>query len=152
MAEDLSFYKNILLNFSKESPDIRSYSPVVLAYMGDAVLETVIRTVLVSRYTNKVSDINKKCSSIVKATTQARIVRLLLDEEVLTEEEKSIYRRGRNANTFTSAKNAGISEYKMSTGFEAVLGYLYLSERTDRLLYIVKTGLELLNGQGEPLL
>lgn len=145
MAENLSFYNKIREGFRLESADIRSYSPIVLAYIGDAVLELVIRTITINEHHNRISNINKICSDYVKATTQAKIARYLLDNECLSDTERSVYKRGRNANSLTSAKNASLSEYKMSTGFEALLGYLYLTDDTDRIMELIKLGMECIN-------
>lgn len=138
MAENISLYEKIEKDFVLHEIDTRSYSPIVLAYMGDAVLEIFIRTLLVNMYSNKVSNINSKCAYYVKATTQSRVVRCFLDDDIFTEEEKAVYRRGRNANSASVAKNARLSEYKMSTGFEAVLGDLYLNKNETRLIEIIR--------------
>lgn len=149
MAENLSFYDLIKNEFELNEIDIRNYSPIVLAYMGDVVLEIVIRTILVSRYSNKVSNINAKCSFYVKAKTQSRIARIFLDNDIFTEEEKAVYRRGRNANSGTTAKNASLSEYKMSTGFESVLGYLYLNNENDRIIKLVHKYVDIVDSKKE---
>lgn len=145
MAENLSFYDKIKREFHLNETDTRQYSPIVLAYIGDSVLELIVRTVVTNKYHTKVSKINHICSDLVKATAQAKMIRYLLDNDCLSLEEKSVYKRGRNANSLTKAKNAGISEYKMSTGFEALLGFLYLNNKVDRILHLVKVGIESIN-------
>ena len=82
---------------------------------------------------------HKKSSNLVKAETQANIIKAIMDD--LSEEELGYYKRGRNAKSYTSAKNASISDYRMATGFEALIGYLYLTGQTDRMTEIVKLGL-----------
>lgn len=149
MAENLSFYDLIKNKFKLSEIDTRNYSPIVLAYVGDVVLEIVIRTILVSKYSNKVSNINSKCSFYVKAKTQSKAARVFLDEDLFMEEEKAVYRRGRNANSGTTAKNASVSEYKMSTGFESVLGYLYLNNKNDRIVELLHKYVEIIDSKKE---
>lgn len=117
-----------------------SYSPLVLAYIGDAVYELVIRTKVISRGSMQVSKMHKKSASLVKAETQANLIKLL--EEDLTPEEKSVYKRGRNAKAVTVAKHATMIDYRMATGFEALVGYLYVTEQLDRMMELLSKGLE----------
>ena len=141
MAADLNEFIND--KFGIESKDIRTYSPLTLAYIGDAVFDLVIRSVLVNKGNTAVNNLHKKASAIVKAPTQAAIVAAIMDD--LTEEERDIYRRGRNAKPHTKAKNASTMEYMEATGFEAVLGFLYLAGDMDRALWLVRLGCERLN-------
>lgn len=120
--------------------DIRTYSPLVLAYIGDAVYELLIRTRVISRGSMQVSKMHKKSASLVKAETQANLIKILSEE--LTEEELAVYKRGRNAKSVTTAKHATMIDYRMATGFEALVGYLYLTDQTERLLALVHDGLE----------
>lgn len=119
--------------------DIRTYSPLVLAYIGDAVYEVIIRTKIVSKGNAPVNKLHNQSSQLVKAQTQAAIMKAI--EHILTEEELKIYKRGRNAKSTTSAKNATVGEYRIATGFEALIGYLYLQEEYVRIIDIVKKGL-----------
>lgn len=137
-----TFLKKILETFSKKELDPKSYSSLALAYIGDGVYDLIIRTVIVEQGNNKVNLMHKQTSAVVKAETQARQMRLL--EKYLTEEELKVYKRGRNAKSPTSAKNASIVDYRIATGFEALLGYLYLDNQTDRLLELVKLGWDLM--------
>ena len=137
MGESLSFFKEA---FQLKEVDAGMYSPLVLAYVGDAVYEIMIRTKVVNGGNVQVNKLHKMSASLVKAETQAKIV-LALQEE-LTEEEISVYKRGRNAKSFSMAKNASMKDYRMATGFEALVGYLYLTERLDRLAELVSHGLE----------
>ncbi len=141
MAADLNEFIND--RFGIESKDIRTYSPLTLAYIGDAVFDLVIRSVLVNKGNTAVNNLHKKTSAIVKAPTQADIAAAIMDD--LTEEEKDIYRRGRNSKPHTKAKNASTMEYLEATGFEAVLGFLYLTGDMERALLLVKTGCERLD-------
>lgn len=119
--------------------DIRSYSPLTLAFLGDCVFEIIIRTVIVERGNRPPHRLHKDKANIVNAATQARMIEVL--EEELTEEEGNVYHRGRNAKSYTSAKNASITDYRKATGLEALCGYLYLQGRMDRVLELVKNGL-----------
>ena len=120
--------------------DISQMSPLVWAYMGDAVYEKFIREHVIRQGLCKNGLLHKKSIKYVSAKAQAKIVKSL--EEFLTDEEKDIVRRGRNANPHSTAKNADIIEYKYATGFEALMGYLYLDHQMERILELVKYGLE----------
>ena len=126
--------QNVLPDF-----DAKQYSPLTLAYIGDAVYELIIRTMLVRQANEAVNKLHRKASSLVKAQKQSEMVAVL--EPYFTEEEQHIYHRGRNAKSYTHAKNAGIQEYRRATGFEAVCGYLYLKGDTARLTELVRLGL-----------
>lgn len=128
--------------FEINDVDIRTYSPLALAYIGDGVFDIVIRTAVVGKGNTKASMLHKKTSSIVKAHTQALMIEALMP--YLTEEEESIYRRGRNAKSPTMAKNATMSDYRKATGLEALVGYLYLTDDFERVVELTKLGLELL--------
>lgn len=137
MEESLSFFKE---TFRLKDVDAGMYSPLVLAYIGDAVYEIMIRTKVVNGGSVQVNKLHKRSAYLVKAETQAKIVMAL--EEELTEEEHAVYKRGRNAKSYTMAKNASMRDYRMATGFEALIGYLYLSEQNHRLVELVSHGLE----------
>ena len=118
-------------------------SPLVLAYLGDTVYESYIREHLIRQNINrKVNNLHKLAIQYSKAKAQATIIHELEDE--LTEEELKIFKRGRNQKSHTAPKNADIIDYKYATGFEALIGYLYLSEDKERLEYIVKKGIEII--------
>ena len=128
------------LNAFKEALHLKhveagEYSPLALAYIGDAVYELAIRTLVMNRGNMQVNKMHKKTANLVKADAQARLY-LLLEEE-LTDAEKAAYRRGRNAKSFTMPKHATMKDYRMATGFEALMGYLYLSGRTGRMVDLV---------------
>ncbi len=116
--------------------DIKSYSPLTLAFIGDSIFDLVIRTSVVESGNAPVNKLHKRCSVLVQASAQADLYHLIKDQ--LTEEESAIFKRGRNAKSFTSAKNAGVVEYRTATGLEALMGYLYLTDQMDRLLELVK--------------
>ena len=125
--------------FHLEDQDLRSYSPLTLAYIGDGVYELVIRTILVKKGNCPVNRLHKKASSLVKAGAQSAIMEVI--EEKLTPEELSVYRRGRNAHSPTMAKHATMSDYRRATGFEALMGYLYLKEDYTRMLTLIRMGI-----------
>ena len=125
--------------------DIRTYSPLALAYIGDCVFDMIIRHIVVSKGNMAVSKYHQKVSGIVNARTQAVMIAGL--EPELSEEEQNIYKRGRNSKPATSAKNASIKEYKMATGMEALLGYLYLTDQHERLIELVKRSMEIWEGK-----
>lgn len=123
--------------------DIRTYSPLALAYIGDGIFDLVIRSIVVGKGNTKTSQLHYRTSHIVKAKTQAEMMKVL--EEILTPEEADIYRRGRNAKSPTMAKNATMSDYRNATGFEALMGYLYLKDEFPRIVELVKYAIEKLN-------
>ena len=120
--------------------DIRTYSPLTLAYVGDGSEDRVIRSVGGGHGSGGAGELHKRTSQIVKAHTQAEMMEVLLP--LLTEEEADIYRRGRNAKSPTMAKNATMSDYRKATGFEALMGWLYLQDEFERLVELVKTGVD----------
>ena len=130
----------ILECFEIPRQDIRTYSPLTLAYIGDGIYDLVIRSLVVGRGNTSANRLHKKTSSLVKAKAQSDMIEALLPE--LTAEEEAVYRRGRNAKSPTMAKNASMSDYRRATGFEALMGYLYLQEDLGRLVELVKLGLE----------
>lgn len=128
--------------FNIKKQDIRTYSPLTLAYIGDGVFDLIIRTVVVDKGNTSPNELHRHTSSIVKAHTQALMAEALMEE--LTEEEHDVYRRGRNAKSFTTAKNATVADYRKATGFETLMGYLYLEDRFDRAVYLSRRALDLL--------
>lgn len=139
MEESLSLAQKIRERFALKEVDIRTYSPLALAYIGDAVYELVIRTYVVEEGNRQVNRMHKESTTYVKAGAQARLIERL--ESRLTEEELAVYKRGRNAKSYTSAKNATIQDYRMATGFEALIGYLYLTDQWERILELLQEGL-----------
>jgi len=119
--------------------DVRTYSPLVLAYIGDAVYETIVRTIVVARGNISTNHMNNITRGYVKAESQAMMAEYLAER--LTEEEESVYRRGRNAKSATVAKNASVADYRKATGFEALVGHLYLMGEDERLLDLVQDAL-----------
>lgn len=142
-AEDWSVDRYIRECFSVEDTDIRTYSPLTLAYIGDAVFELIIRTVVVGKGNTKPNRLHGCTSQIVRAQTQAKLMDEL--EPLLTEEEKAVYRRGHNARSHSTAKNASPGDYHKATGFEALIGYLYLTDRLARAVALTRQATERLH-------
>ena len=135
--------------FPGKKQDIRPYSPLTLAYIGDGVYDLIIRTMVVEQANRPANQLHRFTTKYVSANAQSKIVQMLRDS--FTEEEESIFRRGKNAKPHTMAKNATPAEYMRATGFEAVLGYLYLTGRMERVLELVKLSVALLEGKTEEL-
>lgn len=139
LPEFSGFFKDTL---RLKEVDIKSYSPLALAYIGDAVYEVIIRTKVMNHGSTQVNHMHKKSARLVNAKAQADMVRKLLEEEELTPEEVAVYKRGRNAKSATTAKHATMVDYRTATGFEALCGYLYLNGSFTRLTTLVGKGLE----------
>ncbi len=118
---------------------IGHYSPLTLAYIGDSIYDMIIRTLLVGRANAPVKKLHRKASGIVNAEAQANL--LLMIKKDLTEEELRIFKRGKNAKPASAAKNAKLHDYKTATGFETLVGFLYLTGHMDRVLELTKMGL-----------
>ena len=131
--------------FGLSPRDLRTYSPLTLAFLGDAVYELAVRTVIVARGSQPPKELHRASSRLVKAESQSRMAELLQVE--LTEEEQAVYRRGRNAHPATTARHATTGDYRRATGFEALMGYLYLAGREERMLELIRKGLEALESK-----
>lgn len=138
MSDILNLIKE---TFDCQGQDIRTYSPLTLAYIGDGIYDLVIRTVVVEQANRPANELHRITTGYVKAGIQARMIVALKDE--LTEDEAEVFRRGRNAKPNTMAKNASRADYHKATGFEAVMGYLYLTGQSARMLELIKRGMEL---------
>ena len=126
--------------FQMEEVDIREYSPLTLAYIGDFVYDLVIKSLVINAGNNQVNKLHQETSRLVQASTQSLMMRTM--QEYLSEEEHAVYKRGRNAKSVSPAKNQSITDYRRATGFEALLGYLYLKKDYKRMLDLVKIGLD----------
>ncbi len=140
MEKDLAVFRLIRERFGEPDVDIRTYSPLTLAYIGDGIYDLVIRSIIVGKGNTKASQLHQHTSHLVKAHSQSAMMEYILP--VLSEEEEAVYKRGRNAKSPTMAKNATMSDYRRATGFEALMGYLYLSDRFERMLDLAAIGLE----------
>ena len=137
--ENTSIIQQIKQQLNLPDTDLKSYSPLTLAFIGDGVYDLVIRTMIVEKGNAPVNKLHKQVSNLVKAPAQMELFHRI--EVMLSEEELAIYKRGRNAKSFTSAKNASITEYRIATGLEALIGYLYLDNRFGRVLELIDAGL-----------
>ena len=140
MEKSLILKEKFLNEFGLEEQDLRTYSPLTFAYIGDAIFELVVRTVLVERKNTQAEKLHKAATKIVKAETQALMIEAIKEE--LTEEELAVYKLGRKAKAVTRAKNATMSEYRRATGFEALMGYLYLKGDIVRMIELIHLGVE----------
>ena len=129
--------------FGVPDVDVRTYSPLTLAYIGDGIYDLIIRSLVVAKGNTRASELHKRTSQIVKAKTQAEMIEAIMP--MLTEEEADIYKRGRNAKSPTMAKNATMADYRKATGFEALMGYLYVKDEFPRLVELVKAGIDAMN-------
>ncbi|MBR4758943.1 MAG: ribonuclease III [Lachnospiraceae bacterium] len=125
--------------FDLPQQDVKSYSPLTLAFLGDNVYDLVVRTVLLQQANRAVNTLNKKKSAVACAEFQAKMADRIMP--LLSEEEISVYRRGRNAKSYTTPKHAKIGDYRKATGLEALMGYLYLQGNFERALQLMEIGL-----------
>lgn len=139
MEESIGLLQEIKEVFGCGDKDVRAYSPLTLAYIGDAIYDLVIRSVVVERGNRSNNDLHRRTTGYVKAQAQSKMIQALMEE--LTEEEKGIYRRGKNAKSYSMAKNASMGDYRKATGYEALMGYLYLTGQTSRMLLLIKKGI-----------
>lgn len=128
MEDTVSVFRNVNNNLSGE--DIMMLSPLQLAYIGDSVYELLVRTHLITKDVS-VKDLHRATTNYVKASAQADFAHKL--EDILSEDEKNLIKKGRNAKSNTSPKNADIIDYKYATGFECLFGYLYLMKQDVRI-------------------
>ena len=113
----------------------REYNSLALAHIGDAVFEVLVRLTVLTDGNAPVNKLHKKARAIVKAEMYYRI------QDILTEEEADVFRRGRNAKSFTVPKNADLMDYRHATGLEALFGYLYLKGEKERVVELFKLGM-----------
>lgn len=135
-----------LLNGSFTKTEVAQLNPLVLAFVGDAIYEVFVRAYIVNK--NREMNVHKlhvEAVSFVKAHAQSEFIKSFMEE--LTQEEMSVYKRGRNAKSGTVPKNADLCEYRTATGFEALFGFLYLTEQNERLNYFLKRIIEIRMGK-----
>lgn len=131
--------------FEMKEVDISSYSPLTLAYIGDSIYDLIIKTLVINEGNKQVKKLHSETSSMVQASAQSEMMRTL--QPLLTEEEHAVYKRGRNAKSVSPAKNQSVTDYRRATGFEALMGWLYLKKEYARMLDLIKTGLQALKEQ-----
>ena len=132
--------EEIRARFELEKVDLRTYSPLGLAFIGDGIYDLIIRTLVMEKGNRPANELNRRKVKYVNAAAQAEISDVI--QEILTEEEVSVFRRGRNAKSYTSAKNQSVGDYRKATGLEALCGYLYLSGNTGRVMDLVEYGIK----------
>ena len=126
--------------FQMREVDIKEYSPLTLAYIGDSIYDLIIKSLVINEGNKQVQKLHRETSSMVQASAQSKMMRTI--QEHLTEEEHAVFKRGRNAKSVSPAKNQSITDYRRATGFEALMGYLYLKKEWKRMLDLVKIGLD----------
>ena len=138
---------------SLKDTDLQTTSPLVFAYIGDGVYDLAVREYVLSHFPGSINQINDRKKAFVCAHAQSEIMGYLIGQALLTDQEMDIYRRGRNQKSVTHSKNSSIQEYRRATGFEALIGYLYLGKQHDRWIALVSQGIAhlqaLLDRQGE---
>ena len=139
METGVSLLGSIRREFGCGDVDVRTYSPLTLAFIGDCVYDLLIRTVVVERGNASPGSLHRRKSAVVCASAQAACA------EALQCELMAIYKRGRNAHSHTVAKNASVADYRKATGLEALYGFLYLTDRMDRLFELIKKSLQQTN-------
>lgn len=142
---DFEFNEYIWETFGLKERDVHTYSPLSLAYIGDCVYDLIVKSIVLNKGNRQVHKYHEETSRYVQASAQSLMMRAM--QEHLTEEEHAVYRRGRNARSVSAAKNQSITDYRRATGFEALLGYLYLQKKWQRMIDLVKIGLDSLEGQ-----
>lgn len=135
--------------FGLPDGDLAGYSPLTLAFIGDSIYALIAKTVIVERTNCPANVLHKETVKYVSAVAQANITRYLMENNMLTERESAILRRGRNAKASSVAKNASVGDYRLATGLEALAGYLYLDGKTERLLELLKAGFEYIDSCNE---
>ena len=126
--------------FQMKEVDIKEYSPLTLAYIGDSIYDLIIKSLVINEGNKQVQKLHRETSSMVQASAQSKMMRTI--QEHLTEEEHAVFKRGRNAKSVSTAKNQSITDYRRATVFEALMGYLYLKKEWKRMLDLVKIGLD----------
>ena len=133
--------------FALKSPSPGREGSLNLAYLGDAVQSLVVRTVILERGGGRVAQLNKATLPYVSAVGQSRMTEAILP--LLSEEEAAVYRRGKNVHTESKAKNASERQYHKATGLEALWGWLYLQGETERLIQLMKAGMDHVDGNAD---
>ena len=129
--------------------DYTQLNGLALAYVGDAIYEIYVRDYLIAQGQTKPKMLHRMATSYVSAKAQAFLIQQMLDENLMTEEELLIYKRGRNAKSHTFAKNADVTTYRIATGFEALMGYLHLMKQTERLEELIEWCIKKVGEQNE---
>jgi ribonuclease-3 family protein len=126
-----------------DKQSIKMLNPLSLAYMGDSILDTYVRKYIILKIKGKPNRLHQLSKQYVSAKGQAYVLNVLLEEDFFDEEELAIIKRGRNAKSYTKAKNTDIQTYRKSSAIEAVIGYLYLNDETERLELLINKMIEI---------
>ena len=138
---DYEIFKLYKEKLNLKAVDVQTTSPLILAYIGDCLYDLAVREYVVSNFPGVVNAVNQKKTTFVCAHAQSEIMGFLIGQGVLTDEEMSVYRRGRNQKSATHNKNSSIQENRRATGFEALIGYLYLTEQYERMIDLEARGI-----------
>ncbi len=129
--------------------DAKLLNGLSLAYMGDCIYELYIREFILKMGYNKVKDLHKNAVNFTSGEAQAFIIHSMLSENMLTEEELTVFKRGRNSHINSVRKNIKLQDYLDATGFEALLGYLYLDNQKERLEELINYSIEKRSGKND---
>ena len=140
MEKGIDFSEAMEQTFVLPFRPLESYSPLALAFIGDSIYDVMIKSIVLAQGNRQVQKLHLATRAYVQAAAQSEMMRVI--QEVLTPEETAIYKRGRNAKSLSAAKNASITDYRRATGFEALLGYLYMKKDYGRMTELVKLGME----------
>ncbi|MBQ9390871.1 MAG: ribonuclease III [Lachnospiraceae bacterium] len=135
----MALNQDIINYFDGKDIDIRTYSPLTLAYIGDDVFDLIIRTIVVNKGNTSPNKLHGNTIQYVSARAQSNILDSIMP--ILTDEEKDIARRGRNSKPHSKAKNASTIDYLKATALESVVGYLYLKDDMERIFELIKYGI-----------
>ncbi|MGP1588626.1 MAG: Mini-ribonuclease 3 [Oribacterium sp.] len=135
------FLKRYRECFDLHTPELQQTSPLALAYLGDCLYDLAAREYVLCHFPGNVNRMNTEKKKLVCAAAQAEIMGYLIGQGLLSTEELSVYRRGRNHKSESHSKNSSIQDYRRATGFEALIGYLYLREDFGRMLELVSRGM-----------
>lgn len=138
-----SLRDEVIKNFGEPKTELNAYSPLTLAFTGDAVYSLIIREIVVNLGNRPNLDLHEKTKELVSAKAQSKLAAFWLDKKLLTEEEEAIYKRGKNAKPKSRAKNQTDFDYHRATGVEALCGYLYEKGETARIVELLKAGIEI---------
>lgn len=136
----MDLYHEIKETYGLKDVKPEEVAPLILAHIGDAVYEVVIRTIVLSKGNRPIEKVHKAATGMVNAGMQAQVAETIMP--LLSEVELDIYKRGRNAKSGSKAKNASIGDYRKATGVETLIGFLYLKGETDRILYLINEGIK----------
>ena len=143
----MALNQEIIDYFDGKEVDIKTYSPLTFAYIGDDVFDLVIRTIVVNKGNTSPNKLHSTTVRYVSAAAQAKMYDAILP--LLDEKEADIARRGRNSKPHTKAKNASSTDYMKATALESVIGYLYLNNDMERIYYIIKSGINIIEEKNE---